>query len=223
MVSCSSAPVSRSDLHNSSDSATTLVSLAIHDAERAGWVHEEVESSGSGHTVTMSNDIGTSEGRQLINPDGAHATVVLIDGVAYMQGDSGALKNYFGLPNSVSTQLAGKWISLRPGNSEYSAVSDAVTLKSDFSKARLIGPLVKGSTSEIDGQRVIAIEGGVSHSGGGQSVPGTLYVSATGQVLPVEIRTSGQFGRVTVVWSRWGHAVQLAAPSGAVSIFSVGG
>jgi len=208
---------------NYSKSAATLVSLAVQNAENAGWVHEETNSSGSGHTLSMSNDVGTSEGRQVITPDGAHATVVLVGGVAYIQGDPAAMEKYFGFPSSDSTQLAGKWISLPSSDSGFSTVSAAVTLKSDFSQVRLNGPLTKGPLTEIDGQRVIPVQGSMAAPGGGPTVAGTLYVTAEGQVLPVELRASGHAESETVVWSRWGQAVQLAAPPGAVPISSIGG
>jgi hypothetical protein len=218
VAACSSGPTV-----NNSKSAATLASLALQNAEKAGWVHEVVDSSGSGHTLSMSNDLGASEGRQVITPDGAHATVILVGGVAYVQGDAAAVKNYFGLPSTDSTQLAGKWISLRSSDSGFSTVSAAVTIKSDFSQVGLTGQLTKGPVTDLDGQRVIPVQGSMAAPGGGPTVDGTLYVTAEGQVLPVELRASGQGESETVVWSRWGQPLQLAAPPGAVPISSIGG
>jgi hypothetical protein len=218
VAACGSGPTA-----NDSKSVATLVSSAVQNAENAGWVHEEVDSSGSGHRLLMSNDIGTSEGRQMITLDGAHATVVLIGGVAYIQGDSAALTNYFGFPSSDSNQLAGKWISLRSTDSGFSTVSAAVTLKSDFGQVRLNGPLTKRPVTELDGQHVIPVQGSVTAPGGGATVAGTLYVTAQGQVLPVELRASAQAGSETIVWNRWGRAVQLAVPPGAVPVSSING
>jgi len=200
-----------------------LVASAITNAGRAGWVHEDLQSSGSGHTLSMSNDVGMSEGQQVITPEGAHATVRLTGGVAYIQGDSQALTSYFGFPSSVAKQFAGKWISLRPSDSGFSNVSAAVTLRSDFSQVRLTGRLTKAPITEIDGQQVIPVRGNVTAPGGGRSVAGTLYVTAQGRVLPVELHASGQPGSETVVWSHWGRGAQLTAPGGAVPISSLGG
>jgi len=208
---------------NDSESAATLVASATTNAEGAGWVHENLQSSGSGHTLSMSNEVGTSGGQQVITPDGAHATVLLTGRVAYIQGDSQALTTYFGFPSSVATQFAGKWISLRPSDSGFSTVSAAVTLRSDFSQVHLTGRLTKGPVTNIDGQQVIPVQGSVTAPGGGGSVAGTLYVTAQGRVLPVELHASGQPGSETVVWSHWGRVVQLIAPGGAVPISSLGG
>lgn len=208
---------------NGSKSAATLDSLAVRNGESSAWVHEDVDSSGNGHTLSMSNDVGKSEGRQVITPDGAHATVVLVGGVAYIQGDAAALTKYFGFPSADSSQLAGKWISLRSTDSGFATVSAAVTIKSDFNQVGLTGPLTKGPVTVLDGKRVIPVHGTIASSGGGPAPAAILYVTAEGQVLPVELRASGQGETVTVVWRRWGQGVQLAAPRGAVPISSIGG
>jgi hypothetical protein len=207
---------------NDSMSAASLLASAVTNADNAGWVHEEVQSSGSGHTLSMSNAVGTSEGQQVITPDGAHATVRLTGGVAYIEGDSQALKSYFGLAGSVPSQFAGKWISIRRSDSGFSTVSASLTLRSDFSQVRLTGRLTKSPVTDIDGQQVIPVRGDVTAPGGGGSVTGTLYVTAQGQVLPVELHASGQPGTETTVWSRWGQVVQLKVPGSAVPISSLG-
>lgn len=208
---------------NGSLSADTLNSTAVQNAESAGWVHEEVVSAASGHTVSMTNDIGTSEGRQVISPEGAHATVLVVAGEAYIQGDSAALANYFGFPSSASAQMAGKWISFQSTDSGFSTISSAVTLKSDFSQIELSGPLTKGPVTELDGQRVIPIHGTEAAPGGEASVSATLYVADQGRILPVELQASGQGATETVIWSNWGQAVNLVAPSDAVPVSSISG
>lgn len=221
MAACSSSGPSTSS--NNSKSAATLVSQVTHDAEAAGWVHEDVNASESGHSLKMSNDVGTSRGRQLITIDGAHATVLLVGGVAYIQGDAAALTNYFGFPSSDSTKEAGKWISVKSSDSGFSNVTGAVTLRSDFGQVPLSGKLTKAPITEIDGQSVIPIRGSLAGQSGSASIPGTLYVTAKGEVLPVELQASGKPGSETVTWNNWGKNVQLTVPTGAVPISSLGG
>ena len=47
-----------------------LMSLAVHDAVKAGWVHEVEKASAPGRTFSMNNDIGTTEGRQVVVSNG---------------------------------------------------------------------------------------------------------------------------------------------------------
>ena len=50
----------------------------------------------------MVNDIGTTQGRQVIVSDGAHAQVLVVHGNAYLNGDDKAIANYFGISTTNS-------------------------------------------------------------------------------------------------------------------------
>jgi hypothetical protein len=99
--------------------ASQLESLALHNAEDSGWVHEVTTASGQGHTFKMVNDIGTTEGRQVITSDGAHGIVLVIGGIAYLYGDKKAIANYFGLSSTDPGQYANRWIEIPPANPDF--------------------------------------------------------------------------------------------------------
>ena len=203
-----------------SPSAQSLVRTAMHNALGQRWVHETVQASSQGHTLTMTNDIGINEGRQVIDADGARAMVILVNATAYIEGDAKAIANYFQLQAPDPAKLAGKWISITSGDSEYLAVTEAVTLKSDFGQNTLKGPFTKGRVTKEDGREVTPIHAFAS-SPSALPVPVTLDVTAKGTVLPIAIHTSSKQIAETVAWSRWGQAVVLVPPPSAVPISTV--
>jgi hypothetical protein len=189
----------------------SIAKMAMHNALAAGWVHEVVRANDQGQSLSMVNDIGSSDGRQVVDADGAKATVIVIGPAAYIQGDTNAVSDYFGLSTGDPQQVAGKWLSLDASDPNYSAVTASVTLKSDFSNF-IVGPFTKGQVTTVAGQQAVPLFGHSPAQAGSPSVPTTLYVTTTGKVLPVAYRSSYQGMTETVKWSAWGRTVSLAAP-----------
>ncbi len=209
----------------SSNASTTmspgaLAALALKNATTARWVHEVDSATGSGHVLKMDNDIGTKDGRQVIDSDGARSTVLVLNGMAYISGDATALTQYFGLQISNPAGLAGRWISIRPIDQNYSAVSAAVTLKSDFANF-IVGPFSKGPTAVIDGTNLTPLHGFVQRSTAATKDPATLYVTQIGTILPVRLQASNSGATETVTWSKWGHPVVLVRPTSSIPISTV--
>ena len=161
---------------------------------------------------TPSKDIGTTEGRTRIYNDGAKARVVLVSGTAYIEGNAKGVADYFELPNLDPQTLAGKWFSVAPANSNYSTYVAGVTLKSDFSEIQFPGPYKVGPQTVIDHRKVIPVHGSISASSKGAKLGVTLYITATGRILPVEITTSNNTEQATEIWSNWGRPADLVAP-----------
>ena len=202
-----------------------MVSLALTNATSAGWVHETNRTTGSGHQVSMVNDIGTDQGRQVIDSDGAHSTALVLAGTAYIQGDAAAVSNYFQIPTPDPQKLAGQWISIRPTDQSYSAVSASVTLQSDFQNFQnlFLGPFKAGAQTTVDGLRVVPISGHVQGSTTGSTVPATLFVTASGKLLPVSFQASNSQASITSQWTNWGQAVALAAPVTSIPMSTIVG
>lgn len=202
---------------------STLFAEAIADAGNAGWVHEETVDAGNGHRVSMVDDIGTSSGRQVIDDNGGHMTVLVMDGATYVEGDTEALEHDLDAPPQDATELAGRWLSIPPGNPLFKPVSDAVTLESDFSQVRFNGPLKRGAEERIDGTATIPITGTLAGTPHHERVAATLYVSTGDRPLPIELRASGHGLSEETEWTHWGHAVVINAPSAVVSLGGGGG
>jgi hypothetical protein len=194
-------------------SPSTLIIQAFTNAEKAGWVHEVTKGKEAGHSFSADNDIGTSEGRQVIRSDAARAQVVLIKGVAYIEGNAAGVSDYFGITKVHPARLAGKWLSLTTKDAEYATITTAVTLKSDFSEIQVMGPYTAGRQTIVDGQKVIPVHGFASGTQGAIAAPVTVYVAATGKTLPVEFTASSARAQQSTVWSDWGKPVPLTIPA----------
>lgn len=206
-----------------SATAASLMAEAIQNAEGGSWVHEVGHGAASGHTFSAVNDIGTFEGRQMIDSDKAKAEVVQIGQEAYIRGNAAAVSSYFELTNNDPQQLANTWISLAPTDGEeYTSVISAVTLKSDFQQQTISGPLSEGHAVTVAGQRCIPITGHVSAPTIG-TAPATLYVTDSKTPLPVEYKAGNKKATSVTTWSRWGHPVTLTAPPDAIPFASLSG
>lgn len=193
--------------------ASQLVALATHDAIGSGWVHESINATESGHSFSMDNDIGSTEGRQVIVSDGAHGKVLVIDGDAYLYGNDKAIANYFGISTSDPQKYANQWLELKPSSPDYSTVSDAVTLASDFDHVVMSGTLTEGKIVTIKGHKVRPISGRVPATSETPAANATLYVTTSGKILPIEYLVVSKGIRSTTTWSDWGRRVTLIAPS----------
>ncbi len=198
--------------------ASGLFSEAISDADSGGWVHEATVTTGSGHRVSMNDDIGTSSGRQVIDDNGGQMTVLFLGGTAYVEGNAQALHRDLAAPSQDATELAGHWLSIPPGNQLFGPVSDAVTLKSDFDQHRLTGPLKEGRQVRIDGVPAIPLTGTLAGAPHHERIAATFYVSAGSQPLPLEFRASGHGVSTQTRWTGWGQTVLLSVPPNAVSL-----
>jgi hypothetical protein len=205
----------------SASPAASLMAEAIQNAEGGSWVHEVGHGAASGHTFSAVNDIGTFEGRQMIDSDKARAEVVQIGQEAYIRGNGAAISSYFELTKNDPQQLANTWISLAPSDgAEYTSVISAVTLKSDFQQETISGPLSEGHAVTVAGQRCIPITGHVSSPAVGTATA-TLYVTDSKTPLPVEYKAGNKKATSVTTWSRWGHPVTLTAPPDAIPFASL--
>lgn len=194
-------------------SASQLLALAIHDADGSGWVHQTVAAAESGHKFSMVNDIGTAEGRQVIVSDGAHARVLVTGGNAYLYGDDSAIANYFAISTSDPQKYANQWLELTPTSPDYSTVSAAVTLQSDFEHVSMPGTLKEGGVVTIRGHKVRPISAHIPATSQAPAGDATLYVTTSSKVLPFEYQVVGKGVKSTTKWSDWGQKVTIIAPT----------
>jgi hypothetical protein len=207
VIPCLSATAGASTL-----SASSLMSLALKNAVKAGWVHEVEHASAPGHSFSMDNDIGTSAGRQIIDSNGAHAEVIVLHKVAYIYGDKKAVADYFQLSTTDPAKYANKWLSISSTTTGYATISDAVTLTSDFADVTIPGKVTRGPAVMLDGRKVISIHGAVAATSTTAAIKATLYVTTSTPRLPVELHLTTKTETVTTSWTRWGHTVKLKAP-----------
>ena len=204
-----------------SSSAASTLAVALRNAKAAHWVHETVRVVRGGVVVeTSHNDIGTSEGLQVVtSPGGGSSRLVAFDRskTLYVRANASALTFIYLMTSTNAATYAGQWLELTPSDSIYGSTSFATTLASDFSQVRFTGQVTLGGPTTFEGRRVRTLKGVVPAMNGAPRFQGTLYVTAQGPLRPVGFREVSSKATIVVAWSGWGHAVRLSVPAGAVA------
>jgi hypothetical protein len=189
----------------------------MRNALTSSAVHEVTVTKRSGETLTMVNDIGTNEGRQIINlSDGSMDEVIAFDSQkkAYVKGNEVGLKNYFGFPASAAAKYAEEWMKAVPTDAVWSNIIGFTTLKSDFgTNLRIVDPVLNTKLVTVNGVHAYAISGTEAASANAPATSVKLYVSDTRKALPLRLTEVAKGVTARVNWSKWGESLTLDAPS----------
>jgi hypothetical protein len=205
-------------------SPSAVLAEAIHNADRAGWVHEVNTTYVNGSFAgTMVDDVGSREGRQITKfPNGGVDTLIAFDAAKrlYEKANALGLSDYQITSNAY---YANKWMTETPSNPGYTYNALGTTLKSDFSQFPIASPVTLGPITTIRGQAVRALSG---KAPAGAELPNAtviIYVTEKGPILPVSISEKTKSETFTESWSRWGQPVKLSVPSPTVPYPTSGG
>jgi len=206
---------------SSAHGAAQLLSLAFADATSKGSFHQALTQVAGGVHASLEDDVALTSGRQLIaSSNGTRAEVEVVGHTAYMSGNHHALKSYFKFTGNQVAVIGSNWVSVPSTSSAFASIAYDVTVPTALDEVAPSGHLTEGPTTRINGQPVIAISGGVpSTVAGGTASRATLYVTASGDPLPVRALIEvGQANHaklsMTATMSDWGEHVAVAAPTG---------
>jgi hypothetical protein len=197
--------------------ARAIVTAALHAARSEGSVHVHLESGALGGYV-QEDDSGEGVGTQVIHASSLRMTVRIVGETAYVKVFHTGGEYFVGMAGVQASRYLNRWITLRPGDKSYRAVSAGATMESLLSLMKPKGVLSKAGTSVIDGKPVVGVWGGYLGS------RGCLYISAAGKPLPVRLTVTNVDGTdVTITFGDWGERVQVTAPRGAIPAASLVG
>jgi hypothetical protein len=203
-----------------------ILTAAIDAAEAQSGVHYQLHATTGSQNQVITGDAGQTEGQQQVATGANTVDVVLIGQTAYLKGNAGGLQNTIGLPGSVASAYANRWISVAPSDSLFQPITQAVTLRGIFEQLKPSGILQAGSPSTVGGQDAVGVSGGLP----GRVAPGVtgsavLYVTVGHPNLPVAFSGAAHQARQHVTdigaFSRWGEHLALTAPPGAVAFSSL--
>jgi len=187
-------------------------------------------SSGSDSKVSMltSGDAGPASGTQEVlvgqGTTADRASLVVIGGITYMNGDARALIDLTGLSALQAAATAGKWIQFATDNQVFSQVVAGVRSTDVAQELALKGPYRLGSPRRLDGYEVDPVLG-TQHFPGLKTQRSVLYVRANGLHVPVEEDTLNAQGNPNgvehTVFSHWGEMVRPLAPQATATIGAV--
>ena len=205
-------------------SAATLYREAL--ATTRSWsLHYASDGTVSHVSILESGDAGPASGvQQVLVGTGTlseRASLIVIGGITYVNGNAQALVDLAGLSATEATANAGKWVQFATDDQAFAQVVLGVRSHDIADELALKAPYTLGSPRRIDGYSVDAIRG-TQHFQGLKTMRAILYVRAEGRHFPVEENSVNAQGRPNgvehTVYSKWGERVRPKAPLATVTI-----
>jgi hypothetical protein len=195
-------------------SAEQIMADAIRAVRAAESVHVVAHDAAGSKTITFTDDVSATTGREVIRTNGGgQATFLLIAGVGYLRGNAAAWVNYYGAPARAAAQLSGRWISFHHGDRDYQRLTSQLTLSGFIHEISLEAPLARRGSGLVGNQPAVAVQGTTSAASGAPAgSKATLYVASTGRPLPLTLKGDAPGTRLRVTFSNWGEALHLAPP-----------
>ncbi len=224
VAACSSGSGSPASL--TGKSPAEVLNAASAAATAVGSTHYVLTETAGNQTQTITGDATTTDGRQSITTGTVHVQVVLVHGVAYVQGSAGGLGAALGFSSNVAKAYAGRWIAVGSADSPYGSIVQAVTLNGTISELRPTGHLSLAGTAIIGGRSALGVKGGLpGQIPSGVSGSTTLYVASSRPTVPLKFTAHASRGSQTIddvgTFTAWGKPVHLSAPAGSVAFSSI--
>jgi len=193
----------------SSKGAEEIVKESKAAADAATAVHVSGSLKSGGAPVTLNLSLVAEKGAQgEISQNGASFKLILVGNTAYI---SGSPSFYRSLGGSAAAQLfKGKWLKASATSGEFASFKQLADMRQLIDTTLAAhGTLVKGATTTVNGQPVIAITDSAKD--------GTLYVATTGKPYPLQIAKGGSESG-TITFSNWNQPATITAPSSSVDL-----
>jgi hypothetical protein len=190
-------------------SPSEIVAATKTAADSASSVRVAGSMVNEGASLTLDMDLVSGKGgRGKISTKGLSVEVIVVGGAFYINGSPEFYRHFGG--SAAAQLLQGKWLKAPVSDPEFASLGALTELhKLLDSGLASHGTLTKGSTTTVEGLKVIAVND--------TTKGGTLYVATTGKPYPIQIaKTGAEGGKIT--FSKWDVPVTLTAPTNAVDI-----
>ena len=207
MAACGSSSPSGNGV--SSKSANDILTSATKAIQGAKSVHVSGALSDSGQSIKLDLNILSGKGAKgSMSQNGLSFQLVAAGRYVYINGSPNFWKKFGG--SAAATLFQGKWLKAPANSSNFASLSSLTNLQS-LAKALLTGhgTLSKGSTSTVNGQKVIAVTDSSKSS--------QLYVATTGKPYPIKIAKTGSTAQ-HVDFDHYNAAVALTPPAKSIDI-----
>jgi hypothetical protein len=190
-----------------SKSANGILAAAESAAGSLSSIH--VAGSITKGTTKVSLDLRIAAGKGATGTIAEGAlkfNIIELGDAVYISGGPALWKHYGGA--AAAALFKGKWLktSTTNGFSSFDVSSPHAVIEQLLGSH---GILIKGATTTVDGQPVVALKD--------KNKPGTLYVATTGKPYPVELAGSGsEQGRI--VFDDFNAAVSVSAPANSIDL-----
>lgn len=213
VAACGSSGSSGSSGNGVADkSANDILKATSNAIESAKSVHVSGALSDSGQSIKLDLNILSGRGATgSMTQNGLSFRIIAVGKYVYINGSPGFWKHFGG--GAAATLFQGKWLKAPASNSDFASMASLTDLhKLAQSLLTGHGTLSKGSTSTVNGQKVVAVK----------DSEGQLYVATTGKPYPVQIAKTGSSNQ-HVDFDKYNASVSLTAPSKSIDISQLQG
>lgn len=222
-------PTAVASTPRSAQSPSALLDSAVSAMKDEKSVHISCTLYSSTGADMESEDIGVASGRVVNTQGSVSITDILVGGIAYNSTNTAGVWTVQGIPQAEAENLAGKWISIRPGDSyghmdlNYARAVAGMTLASQADGLQMTGSLTSTAATLPQGVSVYGVTGSATSSYKVTAhTTETVYIAASGAPLPVNVTThEGDSTVETCNFSQWGEPLNITAPANAVPLTSI--
>jgi hypothetical protein len=207
IASCGSSSQSGNGV--AAKSAGDILTSATNAIQGARSVHVSGALSDSGQSIKLDLDILSGKGAKgTMSQNGLSFQLIAAGKYVYINGSPDFWKKFGGA--GAATVFQGKWLKAPANSSDFASLSSLTDLHS-LAQALLTGhgSLSKGSTTTVNGQKVVAVTDSSKSS--------KLYVATTGKPYPIEIAKTGSTAQ-HVDFDHYNASVALRPPARSVDI-----
>jgi|SRR5271155_1594524 len=188
--------------------SSVLTALKATLAKQTG-VHVVVSSKPSAYIVIA--DFGRNYGVEKVSSGNAKITIEVTPTYGYLSGTSTGLTTILGMSSAQAKKVGKRWVSIKAGSSEYSALKSGNTISAIAEGL----PVIKGTsvTRRITGSaHLYVLKWVTAATSSAPALSSTMTVSAGVAPLPVEEITTDSSGVGTTKFSKWGEQVGVNPP-----------
>ena len=220
------APLLAAGGAGAASSPAALVAASKSAATKQHSAHFVAVSSLGANSVTIVADVGQASGKETIRLRNSGQTGLIsgrYDGKAvYFRGDANGLVGYLGMPSSLATKYAGRWIAFTSDQKSYAAIAKSLTLPEAIAQISMAPPYTSSTGPRAGGSPTVLVRGtSAAFSSSGSKGSATMTIVGSGTPLPVTFSGSGtQSGKTergNVVFTKWNEPLNVVAPSSSVN------
>jgi hypothetical protein len=195
-------------------SPSDILTSATNAIQGAKSVHVTGALNDGGQSIKLDLNILSGQGAKgSMSQNGLSFQLIASGKYVYINGSPQFWKKFGGA--AAATLFQGKWLKAPANSSNFASLTSLTNLHS-LAQALLTGhgSLSKGSTTTVNGQKVISVTDSSKSS--------KLYVATTGKPYPIEIAKTGS-GAQHVDFDNYNAAVSLTPPAKSIDISQLQG
>ncbi len=195
-------------------SANDILTAATNAIQSAQSVHVSGSLNDAGQSIKLDLHILSGHGAEgSMSQNGLSFQLIAVGKYVYINGSPEFWKHFGG--TAAATLFQGKWLKAPSSSSSFASLSSLTNLHL-LAKALLTGHggLSKGSTSTVNGQKVIAVTDSSKSS--------QLYVATTGKPYPIQIAKTGSAAQ-HVDFDQYNAVLKLSPPAKSIDISQLQG